>query len=559
MKKALPLAALAVLAVLQTIVYWNVHLFYRARDGAADPAAKVRILAAAVRLYPWNDQAWFELGKARFDQGAEALGDARVRDAAFGRSVGDFLKALALNPGSAAAHFQFAQSLEYMSYLSLAAPVPYFDEFKKAAALTGHNSQVYLEVGKVLLARWESLRPEEKDFTLDILRKMMAGKNPERLRELLEIWHLHGQDGTVVEKILPEDAGCLRAYAAFLGEKSMSLETRQKALAKAESLDFRRARAEFDQGQRSLDYGQIEEAADRGRTAIGLLESIAFYQTLGRETLIDAGEFAELRKKTYLLAAKCQIEKTRSLQDPDHYLETYLAIEDEPLAVGELEKYLVERGLIESEESSVSRPRDLRTLAFELSLDFKQNRYRDITAAGESLEKSAIVIPEAARTYYARILRLVGDSYMKTDYIYEAESFFLKSLAAGPEDLQGLISLEQCYDRLNDDPNVAAVRRRINALLTPAELDLGRRPLRKGKPVRIGLVCDGTPLSLTVAFESLRPGSRPLLAVLLNGRIVREGYGEGGRFSFPLTPAAGSNTLTLETVNEPLTLLNISR
>ena len=559
MKKILLLAALAAVAVLQAAVYWNVHLFYRARDGAADPAAKVSILAAAARLYPWNDQVWFELGKTCFGQGAEALGNPPVRDAAMAESVRDFTRALALNPGSAAAHFQFAQSLQYMSYLSLGAPVPYFDEFKKAASLTGHNSQVYLEVGKVLLARWESLRPEEREFTLDILRKMLAGKSPERLRELLEIWCLHGQDGTVIEKILPEDAGCLRAYAAFLGEKSLSLETREKALAKAESLDFLQARSEFDRGQRSLEYGQADEAADRGKACLKLLESISFYQTLGREALIDAGEFADLRKNACLLMAKSQIEKTRSLSDPDRYLETYLALENEPAAFGELEKYLADRGLIGNEEPVASRPRDLRTVALELGLDFKQNRYRDITTAGERLEKSALVIPEAGRAYYARILRLVGDSYMKMDDIYQAESYFLKSLSVGPEDLDGLTRLEQCYGRLNDDANVAAVRRRIDALLTPAELDLGRRPLRKGEPVRIPLVCDKTPLALTVAFESPRPGSRPLLTVYFNGRVVREGYGEAGTLSFSVTPSAGTNSLVLETATEPVTLIKISR
>jgi tetratricopeptide (TPR) repeat protein len=558
MKKTALIAALIAIAAVQTAVYWNARLLDQAKEETMDPAGKEKILELAGRVYPWNDQVWFELGKTLFDKGTGSLGDPNVRDAALARSVRCFLEGLRLNPGSAAAHFELAQSLEYMRYLSLPAPVSYFDEFKKAASLTGHNSQIYGEVGKVLLARGESLGPEERDFTLGILRKMLAGKDQEKLRDLLEVWYLHGQDEAMIEKVLPEDSGCLRVYARFLGEKSLSLEAREKALAKAESLDFLKARSELDQSQRSFEYFQGDDAPARLSTCLGLLESISFYQALGREELIDPKEFTELRKTAYLLLAKSQVDKTRSLSDPDHFLATYLALEDQPLAVGEFEKFLAERGLPGKDESA-SRPRDLQALAFELTLDFKQNRYRDITKAGELVEKGAVIIPEAGRAHYARILRLVGDSYMKLDDIYEAEEYYLKALAVGPEDLDGLLRLERCYDRLNDDQKTAEVRRRINTLLSPAEIDLGRRALEKGVPIRLGLVCDGSPLTLTVTFENLRPGSRPLLAAFFNGRVVREDFFEGGTLSFPVTPAAGTNSLVLETVNEPVALIRVSQ
>jgi len=559
MKKTVPIAALIVIAVLQTLVYWNAHLLLRAEDPAAGPAGTIEALAVAVRIYPWNDRAWFELGKAQFETGAESLGEARVRDAAFAESVRSFLKALKLNPGSAATHFHLAQSLQYMSYLSLPTPVPYFDEFKRAASLTGHNSQVYHEVGKVLLSKWESLRPEEQDFTLDILRKMLAGRDQGRLRDLLEVWQLHGQDYTVIDRILPDDASLLRVYARFLGEKSLSLEIRQRSLARAEFLDFVEAGKELGQGARSFENFQAEEAAAHIATCLRLLGSISLYQTLCSEKPIEPAEFAELRKAAYLLLAKSQVEKSRSLSDPDHYLETYLDLEDQPLAVGELEKFLEERGLVRNGEAAESRPKDLSTLAFELGLDFKQNRYRDIAKAGDLLDKSAVVIPEAGRTHYAKILRLVGDAYLKLDYVYEAEKFYLKALALRPDDLEGLIKLERCYDRLNDDPKMAEVRRRIGALLSPAAIGLGRRTLQKEDPLRVDLVCDGQPLTLTVTIESARPGGRLLLAVFFNGRVVAEKYVEGGTLSFAVTPVTGSNALVLETFNGPVILVEVDR
>lgn len=559
MKKAVPIAALIIIGALQTLVYWNAHLLYRAKDPANPPAGKIEALALAVRIYPWNDQAWFELGKAQFETGVESLVEPRVRDAAFAASVRSFLKALKLNPGLAATHFHLAQSLQYMSFLSLPTPVPYFDEYKRAASLTGHNSQVYHEVGKVLLSKWESLRPEEKDFTLDILRKMLAGRNQERLRDLLEVWHLHGQDYTVIDRILPDDASLLRVYARFLGEKSLSLDVRQRSLARAEYLDFVDARKELDQGKRSFENFQAEEATAHMSACLRLLGSISLYQTLGSDRPIDPMEFTDLRKAAYLFLAKSQVENIRSLSDHDHYLETYLELEDQPLAIGELEKFLEERGLVRNSEAAESRPKDLSTLAFELGLDFKQNRYRDITKAGELLDKSAVVIPEAGLGHYVKILRLVGDSYLKLDYVYEAEKFYLRALALRPDDLDGLIRLERCYDRLNDDRKMAEVRRRIRALLSPAVMELGRRTLNKEEPLRVDLVCDGQPLTLAATVESARPGGHPLLAVFLNGRVVAEQYVERGTLSFGITPVAGSNALVLETFNEPVILVEIGR
>ena len=84
-------------------------------------------------VFPWNDLVAFELGKAYFERGAEALGDPAARDRSFGQAVEAFLRSLRLDPGRAAVHFHLAQTLLYMSYLSLPAPVPYFEEYKRAA------------------------------------------------------------------------------------------------------------------------------------------------------------------------------------------------------------------------------------------------------------------------------------------------------------------------------------------------------------------------------------------------------------------------------------------
>ncbi|HMA53894.1 MAG TPA: hypothetical protein VKT17_05505, partial [Acidobacteriota bacterium] len=237
MKKILSLAALAALVVLQAAFAWNARLWWRAKAVAAGPDEKIRLLLKADAVFPWNDAVPFELGKAYFERGAEALGDPAARDALFRRSIGSFLRSLRLNPGSPAAHFELAQTLLYASYAALPAPVAYFDEYRRAAELTGHNSQIHFDAGKVLLGRWDGLAPGEKDFVIGLLRSSLAGKGDERLLDLLETWNLSNRDPGLIDRILPEDPVSLRTYARFLGERSLSLEDRQTALARAEALE----------------------------------------------------------------------------------------------------------------------------------------------------------------------------------------------------------------------------------------------------------------------------------------------------------------------------------
>ena len=557
--KCLKLAGLAALAAIEIAVYWNARLLDLAGGAAGDHAAKVRTLERAALVYPWNDRVSLALGRAWFEAGVQSLGDVAARDAAFGESVRRLLQAIRLNPGSAPAHFELAQALEYMSYLGLPAPALPFEEYKKAAALTGHNSQVFAEVGKVLLGRWESLGEEERGFTLDILRKTLAGRDRERLREVLEVWALHARDYAVIEGVLPDDAGLIRDYARFLGERSLSLEVREKALSRAERLDFEAAKGELDRAQRNYEYYQSEEAAEHVPSALRLLRSIAFFQDLAGEQRIDPKEFTQALKAAYLVLAEARVEKTRSLDDPDGFIDNYLNLEDQPLAVGEFERFLKDRAVLGGDESAASRAMDLRTKALELKLDFKQNRYRDIVRAGEELDRGAFAIPEAARPYYARIFGLVGDSDMKLDYIYEAEQAYLKSVSAAPGRLDDLLRLERCYERLASDQKLADVRSRIAALLTPATWDLGRRPVDRATPARLDVVCDGRPLAWTLTFENLPAGGRPLLTVLWNGRVVREAYAAEGTIGFSASPAAGTNSLVVETVNEPVVLLRLER
>ena len=558
-KKILLLFGLGALVIFQGAIAWNARLYWKAKAPAASPEARIRLLRRADAAYAWNDLVPFELGKAYFERGAEALGNPAERDALFSQAVGSFLRSLRLNPGSPEVHFHFAQTLLYMSYLSLPVPVPYFEEYKKAAELTGHNSQIYFEVGKVLLARWETLSAAEKEFTLDILRKMLSGKNEERLLDLLETWNLEVRDTSLLDRILPEDAGLLRAYARFLGEKSLALEARQAALARAENLDFLRAKNELDLGRREAEVFRNAEASAHYARALEALGAIKFYQALAGRELFDPREYAEVHKLARRLLAMNRIEETRSLADADGTIAAYLALEDQFTDLGEFEAFIKERGLLGEGPMAASPAKDLQTLAFRMELDFKQNRYRDIVRVGDLLASSSLVISPSGKASYVRILGLIGESYLKLDYIYEAEKYFRMALEIEPVNLGVLLGVERCYDRLNDEDKAAKARRTIDRLVAPGKIDLSGRLLRKGESFREVLVTDGRPRTIRVEFAPAAAGSHPLAAVFFNGRVVWEGTADAGSASFPASPRPGGNSLEIAAVSDSVGLAGISQ
>ena len=51
LKKILPLIAIAVIAIIDISIYWNVHLYYRAEGSAEDIDKKIKILERANQIF----------------------------------------------------------------------------------------------------------------------------------------------------------------------------------------------------------------------------------------------------------------------------------------------------------------------------------------------------------------------------------------------------------------------------------------------------------------------------------------------------------------------------
>lgn len=576
LKRIILIFAVIVIGGINILIYWNSHLYYRS-EKIEDNEKKIKILERANWIFPSNDLVFYEMGKANFDLGIESLNDKALSEAYLRKSIESFARSIKINPASFFSRFNFAQSLLYMSYISPAFDINFYDEYRKAALLAGHNSQVFYEVGKIFLSRWPELSEKDREFTLEILRKIMSGKEREKLQTLMQIWDLNVKDYDVMEKILPEDAAVYRLYARFLGEKSLSPEIRQEMLARAEFLEFERAKSDYHSGENEFLYFRLKEAIKHFESCVNTLERISFYQSLSRQALIDSSEFVDLQKSALLNLAKCLLEEGRELGEVEGYLRRYLGMEDGVAAVGGLESYLRDRGLIE--EKLGASFDDLDRVSFQMLLSFKQNRYRDIMRVGRLLRESFVVVPEAREDSFVKILQVVGDSYQKADYIYDALELYQKALEVDSDNLETLLRIRRNYERLNEEEKIREIEEQIEKLLAPGETVPKNSMIYRGRSFSHALSLDGKKIILDLHFGDGRErieGVVPLISVFFNGRVVwddylkikeeeveeeeeREGRGEVDKvLSLSLKSKIGKNMLVAVPVNRSVNLLKIT-
>lgn len=561
-KRFLLLAAIATAVAVNIIIYLNTHLCYRAKEETESPEKKIRILKRANLFYPSNDSAYYELGKAHFDLGMENLNDKALSTDHFQKSIQHFTRSLRVNPASYFCHFNLAQSLLYMSYLDPAFEADSYEEYKKAALLAGHNSQIYYEVGKIFLSLWPKLEEEDRNFALKTLKKILERKDRQMIQIVMHIWEMNVHDYRVLEEILPEDGSIYNMYAAFLGERSLSCEERQMYLAKAELLEFERARNEHDSGEGKFQYYLLKKASQDFLSCLRRLERIRFYQNLTGRELIDVEDYLELRKSANLNVAKCILEEGQDFERAQAHLSSYLALEDEVAPVRELETFLGLRGFVK--EKLGASFDDLGRLYFQTLLYFKQNRYRDIVRVGRLLEQSFVVVPEEKKEEYVKVLQLVGDSYQKVDYLYDAGGFYRRALEIVPGNLETLLRIRQNYERLNEEEQVQEIDEKIESLLAPRQIELKRYKIEKGQRSAHTLILDGSEIILDLNFYS-EEGSRipPMISVFFNGCVAWEGYlrtDEGmdenahSVLSLPIKSKVGKNSFVVIPVNTSIEL-----
>ena len=542
-------------AILDIFVYWNNHLYYRAKK-ESNVETRIKSLERSIQFCPLNDLVFYELGKSYLDSCVAALSDTTSAQSFIEKSVLNLRQSIRINPASPYSHIYLAQALLQLDILAPGKAAGFNEEYKKASYLAGEDSQIYRQVARYFLSRWPRLSPEDQEFTLDIMRKIAAKKAPEQISQLLNIWEMNSGDYEIMEKVLPSDPQVYRQYARFLGEKSLSLSERQKLLSRAEFLEFQRAKRDFRSGELELFAFQVQAAYGHFQSVLDRLKGIQFYQNLLREDLINTGEYLSLLRSTWLNLAKCRAEEHAALSDIEGYLRQFLALEDRPKEISDLEAYLRQRGILSQEQGKGFD--DLSRLAFELWLGYKQTKYRDIIKLGREIEDSFVVVPEKKKGDFVRILQFIGDSYQKIDFLYDGSDIYQKALAVDPTNLETLLRLRQNYERLGEEGQRKEIDRTIDKVTSPAEILSGNSWIDKGKAFAQKLILEGEKIELDLHFSDRKGSGEPLISVFFNGHIVLEEYLEQNIILLKIETRAGDNMLQIMSVNRPVILTKIA-
>lgn len=539
-------------------------LFYlgSARVSAAarrpDPAARMEILSGGRDLPAVNDVQYRDLGRAAFEAAVVDLTAAESRDQGLRQAYQAQMRSLAVNPLSAATHFDLAQTLDYMALFDLPAAGRPMDEYIKTVRLAGQDAEILAATGRVLLSGWSRLTAEERALTRDITRSALAFRPGERLEGILDLWALRVQDPAFMRAVLPPDAEAYRIYARFLAERGLERGERIHYMAEAEAIDLQEAGTSAAAGRSEFLAARMKPAEEHFREGLRLIEGLRFYRDLGPAAgRVSAASIRDLRKSLWLGLVRCRLETARSLDGILADLKAYLEVEDSGAAVAELEKSLRSRRLIEAKPDASGK--DLARLAFELELLFRQNRYREVVSYGQSLEAGLVMVTEAVRSDYAAILELVGDAYRKLDFLYESNRFYQKAResrpAAGPELLEKMV---KNHERLNDAAAIAGLRREAAGLLSPPRVDWSGILLPKGTLFKTTLILEAKETRLT--FGILPQGPLPVYVTLvLKGRVIWEDFAGGAPVTVSLTPETGANELEILPWNGPLALTELDR
>jgi tetratricopeptide (TPR) repeat protein len=559
-KKAAGLLFLAAAAAVSVAMYASAHLALKAQALELVPEARLVLLDRAGTLYPLNDSSYQQAGLALLDRAANNLGDIAQTTSDLGKAYVRFRKALRLNPGSATAHFYYAKTLTLMRYLGLDAEDNPFQELQKAARLAGSHQQMDKDIGTALLSQWGSLSAEEREFTTSLLRKSLHPEDTGAFEEVLNLWDLNIRDYTVMDAIVPPSPTLLRMYARFLGEKSLSLSARRKALAQAEALEYGLALKDYEAGQGLIKYGRTTEAAQRFASSLGLLNKIRFYGYLSGEPNVGASaeKKTTLQKTVLLELAKARLEDNRNMAEAEGPFREYLAMEQNYDQVADLESYLKLLRIL-PETGPEQSIKNIHDLAFQVSLMFKLHKYRQIVSLGTQLQRSLLVPDDQTKRDLSEIFQLVGDSYLKLDFVYESETFYQNALELTPKNLDVLLRMKKYYERRNDVERIREVDRQLKEVLTAGRLLSRAYLLAKGAAYSCPLVLDVSQkrIRLEITFDLLPSNPRPLVSIFLNGRVYWEDFVGTKPVTVEMGAQEGINQLQVAVVNGPASLTGL--
>ncbi len=548
LKTVLLFLGIILMLILDILIYWNHHLYYKAVS-SEDEDEKIQILEKANRIHPYNDLVYFELGKIFFDRGYSNLDNQAASLENFMTSASHFTRSIQINPSSQFSHFQFGRTLQYLDLLTPEENFDYLHEYRNTVDLVGFDSELYANVIRLFISRWAQLDEVEKTYVSGLFTRLWEDKNDSILHSLLQLWEMEVSDYRMMDEIIPKTKWAYNIYAKYLGERSLDLQERFKFLARSDYIDFQAALEEFKDAENDYFYRRIRTAQDKFIACLGRLERLRFYQDLTQTKLIDISEYNSIHKSCILHIIKCLTDTGAEKSDIWPYLSKFLDFENELGALSDLENLLIRQGYFVSDLDR--NLNDLELLSNQLYFHLKQNKFREIVRIGRAFESSYVIIPEKDKPTYVRILTIIGDAFMSIDNLYDASDFFHKAYEVDPKRLETLLKIRLNLEKRDEQAAIGAVLKEIEQLLSPKLIRFREGRIEKSESLRQVLQFDASNINLNLTFRG-SPAAGSLVSVVFNNRMYWEGYLESDTLSLSMETLAGQNEIVIHSISRAL-------
>lgn len=189
---------------------------------------------------------------------------------------------------------------------------------------------------------------------------------------------------------------------------------------------------------------------------------------------------------------------------------------------------------------------------FQLQFRYKQSKFREITKVGRMFEGSYIVIPEKDKPTYINILQIIGDTFQRIDNLYDAEDFYKKAAEVDPQNLLTLIRIKNNLEIRDEKAQLYMLSSEVEGMLTPQNFTIRKPRIERNQQKLQKLFLDGSEIKINLVFNDVSLRYRPLVMIVVNGRLIWDNYIEDGIITLPLESKPGRNDIEIRSLNYPL-------
>jgi len=539
---------------LEVILYLNIRWVSLARRDIANDQVRLKTLNRAQQIFPFNDEVNLELGRWWLTQAQSPHFSYEERIKGLKKAMNYLEQAIRLNPGSYRAHFYLAQVGQVLRFEEKI-PFSPISEFKKAALLTTYNEEVYFQAGRHLFSLWNELSPEDKEITWQLLANVITPNNPDHLEEILPSWEYNGASEEVLNKLLPQDARLYRVVADYLARRGIKHELRLIKLAQAEMMEFDQARRLYFQALNQAQISQFRRAEQAFQEAYGLLQRIKFYQALIGEKLIEESDFYVFSKEIKKNIAFLRLSRGENFSSVKTLLLSYLDEEDDVDALENFINYL--RQKMEIQGSKIANQEKFLFFYLESLVDYKKGAFSQLS---ERIRSQGVFIQDNILDFPAEVAdlwRIVAESYLNQDFVYDSLEYFEKALMIKPKDMNILLGLMETYERLNREDKIEEVSLRIAGIIREREEKFRSTPLLPGKTTNFQILASRNTRRLKIIFDLADSRVSPLVGVIINGRIEREGFLKSPEIEVETDFKVGINQVEITSYNTEIRCLKM--